>query len=160
MIAASSGATGSGLNGLMLAPPVLPDGTKPSAVFVAAPTMRSIWPRHSRKERCRQPHTSMCQCTRTCCRVEACPSTWARSRCEKAAAGSCSADALASSESTCGRMLRAKVGMQVRTMGRRFRQSRGATVARVAGVTQFPVLEFSSLERIISPCPSVSFLKL
>jgi hypothetical protein len=48
IIAASSDGTGKDLNGLMFEPPVLPVGTRPKAVFVAAPTIRVTWPRHSR----------------------------------------------------------------------------------------------------------------
>lgn len=46
-----SAGMGTGLNGLMLLPPVLPVGTQPMAVFVAAPMMRITWPAASRRTR-------------------------------------------------------------------------------------------------------------
>src|SRR5690554_958541 len=77
--AANSGAIGIFLNGLTLAPPVLPCGTNPNAVLVAAPTIRNSWPRTSRTEWLRTAHSSINTWTFTCQYVDSCPITWARS---------------------------------------------------------------------------------
>src|SRR5690349_7621676 len=58
------------LNGLTLAPPVFPGGTKPIQVLAAAPITRVIWPRTSRALWLRTPHPSIAICTRTCCTVD------------------------------------------------------------------------------------------
>ena len=60
-IVARSWGTGWGLNGLTLEPPVLPVGTRPIAVLVAAPTIRKTWPSVSRNDLLRIPQRNMCQ---------------------------------------------------------------------------------------------------
>lgn len=114
MHSANVSGIGNGLNGLIFAPPVLPSGTRPNAVFVAAPASRKSCPNTSLKFLCAKPQRNICQCTRTCCAVALCPNTCARSKNLKAVSGwpfarACAADC--SSADTNGAMARLKLFM-------------------------------------------------
>ena len=65
------GAMGMRPNGLTSAPPVLPVGTSPNGVLVAAPATRSTCPAISRGLRWRSPQSNISQCTRMCSQVDA-----------------------------------------------------------------------------------------